>query len=70
MIVLLLIEFKEQAAYVSVSTGNAPDANALPIEKENADAAFMPLHVLVVELVWQPVRMPAPVCLFQLRLLI
>src|SRR5690606_16938092 len=26
--------------YISVNTGNAQDANALPISKENADAAF------------------------------
>lgn len=26
--------------YISVNTGNAPDANSVPIPKENADAAF------------------------------
>jgi succinate dehydrogenase / fumarate reductase iron-sulfur subunit len=30
----------EQGGYVSVRTGSAPDANALPIQKDNADAAF------------------------------
>ena len=31
---------QQAGGYVSVNTGNAPDANALPIDKENADAAF------------------------------
>lgn len=30
----------EQGGYVSVRTGSAPDANALPIQKDNADVAF------------------------------
>ncbi len=30
----------QAGGYVSVNTGAAPDANALPIPKENADAAF------------------------------
>lgn len=31
----------QAGGYISVNTGNAVDANALPIEKEKADAAFM-----------------------------
>ncbi|TNE48949.1 MAG: succinate dehydrogenase/fumarate reductase iron-sulfur subunit [Deltaproteobacteria bacterium] len=31
----------QAGGFVSVATGNAPDANALPISKENADEAFM-----------------------------
>lgn len=31
----------QAGGYVSVNTGNAVDANAIPIEKQNADAAFM-----------------------------
>ena len=30
----------QAGGYVSVNTGSAPDANALPIPKENADMAF------------------------------
>lgn len=30
----------QAGGYISVNTGGAPDANALPISKENADAAF------------------------------
>lgn len=30
----------QAGGYVSVNTGSAPDANAIPIPKENADAAF------------------------------
>ncbi|HAA55918.1 MAG TPA: succinate dehydrogenase/fumarate reductase iron-sulfur subunit [Myxococcales bacterium] len=31
----------QAGGYVSVNTGNAPDANSLPISKEDADASFM-----------------------------
>lgn len=31
----------QAGGYISVNTGNAPDANAIPIPKENADKAFM-----------------------------
>ncbi|MCU0374190.1 MAG: succinate dehydrogenase/fumarate reductase iron-sulfur subunit [Chitinophagaceae bacterium] len=31
----------QAGGYISVNTGNAVDANALPIEKQNADDAFM-----------------------------
>jgi succinate dehydrogenase / fumarate reductase iron-sulfur subunit len=31
----------QAGGYISVNTGNAVDANALPIEKKNADEAFM-----------------------------
>lgn len=31
----------EAGGYVSISAGNAPDANATPVPKENADLAFM-----------------------------
>ena len=31
----------QAGGYISVNTGNAVDANALPINKDNADAAFM-----------------------------
>ena len=30
----------QAGGYISVNTGNAVDANAMPVEKENADAAF------------------------------
>jgi succinate dehydrogenase / fumarate reductase iron-sulfur subunit len=33
-------EIIQAGGYVSVNTGNAPDANAIPIQKENADSAF------------------------------
>lgn len=32
----------QAGGYVSVNTGGAPDANAIPIPKETADAAFVP----------------------------
>jgi succinate dehydrogenase / fumarate reductase, iron-sulfur subunit len=32
---------QQAGAYVSVNAGNAPDGNAMPINKDNADAAFM-----------------------------
>jgi succinate dehydrogenase / fumarate reductase, iron-sulfur subunit len=31
---------QQAGGYVSVNTGNAPDGNAIPINKDNADAAF------------------------------
>lgn len=31
----------QAGGYISVNTGNSPEANALPISKEDADAAFM-----------------------------
>lgn len=31
----------QSGGYISVNTGNAPDANAIPVRKENADLAFM-----------------------------
>lgn len=31
---------QQSGGYVSVNTGNAPDANALPVPKEDSDAAF------------------------------
>lgn len=30
----------EAGGYISVRTGSAPDANAIPVQKQNADAAF------------------------------
>ncbi|MFN4151585.1 MAG: succinate dehydrogenase/fumarate reductase iron-sulfur subunit, partial [Candidatus Sericytochromatia bacterium] len=30
----------QAGGYISVNTGNAPDANSLPVEKANADTAF------------------------------
>ena len=35
--------------YVSINTGNAQDANCLPINKENADDSFMSLPALAAE---------------------
>jgi succinate dehydrogenase / fumarate reductase iron-sulfur subunit len=34
-------KIQEAGGYISVNTGNAPDANAIPIGKEEADMAFM-----------------------------
>jgi succinate dehydrogenase / fumarate reductase iron-sulfur subunit len=33
-------KIQQAGGYVSVNTGNAPDGNAVPIAKENADEAF------------------------------
>jgi len=33
-------ELIQEAGYVSVNTGNAPDANSIPVKKENADLAM------------------------------
>ncbi len=34
-------KIQEAGGYISVNTGNAPDANAIPVGKEEADMAFM-----------------------------
>ena len=36
----------QAGGYISVNTGNAQDANALPIDKKNADDAFMSIESL------------------------
>ena len=59
----------QAGGFISVNTGNAVDANAIPIEKDKADASFALRPVSVAAPVWLPVKTVRPCCCFRQKFL-
>ena len=53
----------QAGGYISVNTGGAPDANAIPVARKKPRRPWMQPPASAAVPVWRPVRMPRPCCL-------